>query len=267
MRPKTGRGQPEAVVLDLPGLLVDPSWLAERLGHPGLRTVDLRDAAAYESGHIPGALHLDLVELGSRVGGCDSMLVPPGEFSRIMAERGISNGDTIVAYDDQWGLAAARLLWASHRYGHTEVAVLNGGWDRWRDEGRAASRGRESVTPGRFEARPREHVCADTSWIAGRIGVDDAVFLDTRTSAEFDKGTCREPFPGTGSTPCLRVPGMFRGTPMSCAPSGVSSGSIRPTKSRSTVVRGCGLLIPILRCGTRVSRACASMTARGRSGR
>ena len=188
MSSKTERGQPEAVVLDLPGLLVDPSWLAERLGHPGLRTVDLRDAAAYESGHIPGALHLDLVELGSRVGGCDSMLVPPEEFSRIMAERDISNGDTIAAYDDQWGLAAARLLWASHYYGHAEVAVLNGGWDRWRDEGGAASRGKESVTPGRFEARPQEHVYADTSRIAGRIGVDDAVLLDTRTSAEFDKG-------------------------------------------------------------------------------
>ncbi len=188
MSSKTEREQPRAAGLDLTGLLVDPSWLRERLGHPGLRAVDLRDSDSYVSGHIPGALHLDLAGLGSSVGGCDSVLVSPEEFSRLMARRGISNGDTIVAYDDQWGLAAARLVWASHYYGHAEIAVLNGGWDRWREEGGAVVPGEEPVTPGRFEATPQAHVHADTRWIAGRIGAENVVLLDTRTSAEFDEG-------------------------------------------------------------------------------
>ena len=188
MSSKTEQEQSPTVVQHLPGLLVDPSWLTERLGHPGLRTLDLRDSNAYASGHIPGALHLDLAELGSSVAGCDSVLVPPAQFSGLMAERGISNRDMIVAYDDQWGLAAARLVWALHHYGHAEAGVLNGGWDRWRDERGAAVLGAERTTLGRFEAAPWADVYADTGWIVQQIDAGDAVLLDTRTLAEFDKG-------------------------------------------------------------------------------
>jgi thiosulfate/3-mercaptopyruvate sulfurtransferase len=106
--------RPHSAVGELPSLLVDPSWLKERLGRPGLRIVDMRDRDAHVSGHIPGAVHLELVDLGSRVAGCDNVLLPPAEFSALMAGRGISTGDAVVAYDEQWGLAAARLVWALH---------------------------------------------------------------------------------------------------------------------------------------------------------
>lgn len=180
---------PESTVgPDLPGLLVGPAWLEERLGNPDLRTVDLRDPDAYRSGHIPGAVHLDLAELGSSAAGRDNILVPPDEFGTLMAERGISNGDGIVAYDDQWGLAAARLVWACHYYGHPRIAVLNGGWDRWREEGRPVAAGPEPVAPGRFDVEPRAEVYADREWILERIETGDAVLVDSRTPAEFDAG-------------------------------------------------------------------------------
>jgi len=188
VRSKTEPQRAHAAPPDLPGLLVDPSWLNERLGRPGLRVVDLRDPDAYVSGHIPGAVHLDLAELGSSDAGCDNILLPPAEFSELMASRGISAGDTVVAYDDQWGLAAARLLWALHYFGHEAVAVLNGGWDRWREEGGEATVGEERVTPGHFGAELRAGVYADTEWIVGRIDARDAKLLDTRTPAEFDQG-------------------------------------------------------------------------------
>ena len=172
----------------LPGLLIDPSWLRDQLRHPRLRTVDLRDSDAYASGHIPGAAHLDLGRLGSSVAGCDNVILPAAAFGDLMARLGISNGDAVVAYDDQWGLAAARLLWALHYYGHSSVAVLNGGWDRWRDEGGASVEGTEPVTPGRFEASPNAEVYADFEWMTDRVRAADAVLLDTRTPGEFDRG-------------------------------------------------------------------------------
>lgn len=172
----------------LPGLLVDPAWLEARLEAAGLRTIDLRDRDGYESGHVPGAVHLDLSELGSSVEGRDNVLLAPAEFEKLMGERGISSEDRIVAYDDQWGLAAARLVWALHRYGHSEIAVLNGGWDRWSEEDRVVASGREPHAPGRFEATPRADVCADTGWIVQGIEAGDAVLLDARTAVEFDRG-------------------------------------------------------------------------------
>lgn len=175
-------------VRDLPGLLAAPSWLAERVGRPGLRVVDLRDSDAYEAGHVPGAAHLNLSELGATVAGCENVLIPPAELGELMAACGISNGDAVVAYDDQWGLAAARLVWALHRYGHERVAVLDGGWDRWHDEGGPVGEGKERLPRGSFEATPRLDVLADADWIARRIEDGNAILLDTRTPMEFERG-------------------------------------------------------------------------------
>lgn len=172
----------------LPGVLVEPAWLEEGLDAAGLRTVDLRDADAYESAHIPGAVHLELRRLGTSFGGTENVVLAPSEFGDLMASLGISNGDAVVAYDDQWGLAAARLLWALHYYGHDEVAVLNGGWDRWLVEGRGSATGREQVAPGSFSATPRTDVYARTDWILERIGDPNVVLIDTRTEAEFEAG-------------------------------------------------------------------------------
>jgi len=63
-------------------LLVDPAWLHARLGDRDLRLLDMvTEAGDYRKGHIPGAVHLDLAELGSSVAGCDNVLLPPAEFS------------------------------------------------------------------------------------------------------------------------------------------------------------------------------------------
>jgi len=172
----------------LSGVLVAPAWLQEHLGHAHVRVVDLRDGDAYAAGHIPGAAHLELAALGSRVGPCDNVLLPPREFAALMAGLGISSADTVVAYDDQWGLAAARLLWALHRYGHAPVAVLDGGWDRWRAEGGPTAVGPTDLPPGAFVAEPRAEVYADLSWITARTVDRLAVLLDTRTPAEVERG-------------------------------------------------------------------------------
>jgi len=171
-----------------PDLLVDPSWLFGRLDDPGLRVVDLRDAEAHARGHIPGAVRLDLAALGSNVGGCENVLLPPSEFAGLMAGLGISNDDAVVACDDQWGLAAARLVWALRHYGLEAAAVLNGGWDRWLEEGGDVVTGGGPVHPGVFVARPGPDVHADTAWVRRSIEAGNVVLLDTRTPTEFAAG-------------------------------------------------------------------------------
>jgi thiosulfate/3-mercaptopyruvate sulfurtransferase len=105
-----------------------------------------------------------------------------------MGELGVSNDHAVVAYDDQWGLAAARLLWALQAYGHRSVAVLDGGWDRWSAEGSPLASSSIVVTEGRFRAEPDPAVSADLAWIREQLVTGDAVLLDTRSPAEFAKG-------------------------------------------------------------------------------
>lgn len=176
----------------LPHLLVPPAWLQSRLGSATVRTVDLRDAEAFASGHIPGATHLEVSDLGRQTDGVDNVLLPPDEFADLMASHGISNGDAVIAYDDQWGLAAARLVWALNRYGHRNAAILDGGWDRWQQEDGPLETEAPPVRPGSFRAARGdgvdEDIFADFRWITDRVGPDGPVLLDTRSSAEYDRG-------------------------------------------------------------------------------
>lgn len=172
----------------LPGILVPPAWLAERLDDPRLRLVDLRDVDAYAQAHVPGATQLDLPRLGTKDATRDNVLLSATPFAELMEELGISDGDGVVAYDDQWGLAAARLVWALHYYGHPSAAVLDGGWDRWSDEARPVARGAGRWARGSFRATPDAGLGVELEWLRERIGMPEPVLLDTRTPGEYEKG-------------------------------------------------------------------------------
>jgi thiosulfate/3-mercaptopyruvate sulfurtransferase len=147
-----------------PELLAEPDWLWERRDDPQLRIIDCGDPAAYDRAHIPGAIRLvheeDSVEVGSPQWLKDSddpvhVLGVTG-VAALAARLGISDDTTVVAYDDYNGSFATRLWWILTYYGHLHVKVLNGGWQRWLDEGRPATFREHVPEPGKFTPRPNE---------------------------------------------------------------------------------------------------------------
>jgi len=172
----------------MPGILVPPSWVADRIDEPGLRLVDLREVDAFTQGHIPGAVHLDLPSLGTKDATRDNILLAPAPFAELMEAVGVSSNDVVVAYDDQWGLAAARLVWALHYYGHTAAGLLDGGWDRWTDEGRPMAEGGPRQGRGAFRVTPDVELGVEIDWLRAVVGQPDPVIVDTRTPAEYEKG-------------------------------------------------------------------------------
>ena len=204
-------------MIKTPNLIIDPEWLVERIHDRSVRTVDLRDRDAFADRHIPGAVQLDLEDLGESRGGCENVLLPPASFKALMARLGITDRDTVVAYDEQWGLASARLVWALHHYGHQAAVVLNGGWDRWQEEGRPSTAELPPETPAGFKAGADPAVSADYEWISATVARGDVRLLDTRTQAEFDEGhlpgaTCWDWFNAVpdGSWNCSRDPDELR---------------------------------------------------------
>lgn len=152
------------------GPLVSTAWLASQIGSPGLRLLDVRwylDPAkqgrqAYLSGHIPGAIFLDIDEdLAAPGGGRGSALGRhpwPGaeQVARVMSRAGIDAGTRVVAYDDAAGAMAARLFSVLRACGHEAVAVLDGGLVKWQAEGRPKDASVPRPSPARFEPRPLE---------------------------------------------------------------------------------------------------------------
>jgi thiosulfate/3-mercaptopyruvate sulfurtransferase len=175
-------------ICTLPGLFVEGDWLAQTLAAPNLRLLDLRSAADYAEGHLPGAIQLDLAALATVVDGVQGMLIAPGAYAAIMGQLGIDGESAVVVYDANWGMPAARVVWTLAYYGHTAAAILNGGWDRWTEEGKPTTQAVHATTPARFVPQPTAHHLAELAWVQAHLHDPNVVIIDTRTPNEYAAG-------------------------------------------------------------------------------
>ena len=174
--------------MTLPNVIVSPEWLAGRLDDPALRLLDVRPRDSFHEAHLPGAAQLDLEAISREIDGVPGMLLPEEVFARKMSELGVGNEQAVVIYDDNWGLPAARVLWALARYGHERAAVLNGGIDRWREAGYRLVSGPAGPPPASFSPQPAGEHLATRDWIEEHLADPDLVLVDTRTPNEFGAG-------------------------------------------------------------------------------
>ncbi|MFP5356547.1 MAG: sulfurtransferase, partial [Gemmatimonadota bacterium] len=135
MSTPTDSSDPKFAAYAHPERLVTTSWLAERLGQPGLVVVESdEDVLLYETGHIPGAVKVDWhTELNDPV---VRDYVDGAGFAALMSRKGIAREDTVVIYGDKNNWWAAYALWVFSLFGHRDVRLLDGGRDRWIAEGR-----------------------------------------------------------------------------------------------------------------------------------
>lgn len=174
--------------LQLPALFIEPQWLIEHLSHPNLRLLDVRLPESYQETHLPNAAWLDLRALSRTVDGVEGMLLSLEQYAEQMSRLGIDEQRAVVLYDDNWGMPAARVLWTLARYGHTNAAVLNGGWDRWQEEGYPTETEPFRPTPATFTPRPADQHLAERNWLLERLDDPNVVIIDTRTPAEYTRG-------------------------------------------------------------------------------
>ncbi len=180
-------------MLSLPGPVVSPEWLANNLDDPSLVICDVRwyvdgrsGEAAYDAGHLPGAIWVDLdrdLAGPALVGPGRHPLPSPEHFAAAMNRLAIGDGDVVVAYDDAGGSIAARLWWMLSAIGH-RAAVLDGAISGWMGE----------LSLDAPSERP-DSTFSITSWPLARtvdaIGVDsarrghDAIILDARAAERF----------------------------------------------------------------------------------
>ncbi len=176
----------------LPADLVEPAWLAEHLYDPRLRVVDMRwrgDGSGrqlYRLGHIPGAVHFDW-HSDLNGGSADDLLLPPDRFAALMAANGIGDDTAVVAYADTDHSGAARLWWALQYHGYTQVALLNGGIDRWVAEGRPLTTAVPQPVPAIFTPRlqPRWLATAEEIEAVLENPIVGAQLVDTRPPEQY----------------------------------------------------------------------------------
>ena len=184
--------------------LVSTDWLAGHLGELGLTVVDCswhmpatgrngRDE--FLRAHIPGARFLDIDAVSDASNPAPHMLPSAGDFAKAMEAIGIGSDDRLVVYDNSPLRTAARGWFMLRHFGAREVAILDGGLQKWAAEGRPVESGEAKPRANRFEAveRPGE-IVAKQQILAGI----DIALIDARGVGRFE-GVESEPRPGVAS--------------------------------------------------------------------
>jgi thiosulfate/3-mercaptopyruvate sulfurtransferase len=167
-----------------PEQLVDTDWVAAHAADANVRVVDMRQSG-FDGGHVPGAVYLSPVAI--RVGNAPPTFLPtPTAFEQMMSKLGISNTTRVIVYDERGGIYAARLWWILSYYGHTNVALMNGGWLKWAAEHRATTTESPAPPAGRFTARPQPRWLATASDVVAAIDKPGIAIVDARTAAEIE---------------------------------------------------------------------------------
>jgi thiosulfate/3-mercaptopyruvate sulfurtransferase len=185
--------------------LVSTDWLASHLDDPNVRVVDCRGVVVtrqtepgvevatyrgsyeeYLAGHIPGAVYVDwtqdIVDPDDPV---PAQIAPPDRFAEAMSVRGIGDATHVVAVDHMGSQFATRLWWALTYYGHDSVSVLDGGWNRWRDEDRPVEPGPVAPARQEFHPRPRPEWRVTAEELLGRLSQPDLQLLDARDPGQY----------------------------------------------------------------------------------
>jgi thiosulfate/3-mercaptopyruvate sulfurtransferase len=193
---------PESI---LPGTLVTPEWLASRLHHPGIQVVDIRGYVKtedlgegrqhaeyvgardeYEREHISGSVFVDwttdIVDLDDEV---KAQLAPAEQFGAAMSSRGVGNDTDVVVVDHTGGHFATRLWWALRYYGHDRVAVLDGGFNRWKSLGLPLTDAAPEVQRRTFSARERPSLRVEAEDLLARAGERSNLIIDARDPAQY----------------------------------------------------------------------------------
>ena len=169
-----------------PESIVETGWVADNLDTENLRLVEVDvDTAAYEQGHIPGAVGWNwTTQLNDRL---TRDILNKEQMQRLLGESGIGRNTTVVLYGDNNNWFATYAFWQMKIYGHRRVKMMNGGRQKWIDEGRPTNTDAADVQRRVYRASnaatsiraTREYVI-DTASTRNNIGL-----VDVRAPAEF----------------------------------------------------------------------------------
>ncbi len=241
--------------------LVSTQWLAERLGDPRVKILDAsfkmpgvtplpRDD--YAQAHLPGAVFFDVDAVSDHASTLPHMFPDAAQFGRDVGALGVSSADTVVLYDSGSWTAAPRVWWMFLAFGHADTRVLDGGFKKWKAEGRPIESGIVMREPAIFRAtfdparvRSRTQLLANLSSQAEQV-------IDARTRERFE-GAVAEPWPG-------RRPGRIPGS-LNVPFGGLidsASGTMKSLDDLRAAFAGAGVALdrPMLTtCGSGISAA------------
>ncbi len=176
--------------------LISPASLLTALDDPHLVVIDCRfrlgdptaGYKAYQESHLPGAFYLDLEKDLSSPVGKHGGRHPLPDLDRLVAKLGQIGVDSqarVVVYDDLFGMMASRLSWLLHYLGHTNVQLLDGGWQKWIKLGYPTTDEIPSLRPTTFRPNIQPHLLADRNEVKEKLKSEQTIVIDSREAIRY----------------------------------------------------------------------------------
>ena len=166
-------------------LIVEPAELAGHLDAENILIVDLCRPEIYAQTHVPGAVHIDYAQIVAARPPAMGMLPDDAHLSELFSGIGMTPDTHVVAYDDEGGGRASRLLWTLDVIGHTRYSLLNGGLHAWLNDRHPVSAEPFRRPRTQYTVKVHDMAVADKNYIVSRLHDPEAIIVDTRAPAEY----------------------------------------------------------------------------------
>ena len=168
-----------------PGSLVSTDWVAEHGYDANVRLVEVDgDTAAYEQGHIAGAVGWNWQSQLQQTLQRD--VISQEGLEKLLGGAGISNDSTVILYGDNNNWFAAWAFWQLKMYGHQDVKLMNGGRIKWAAENRPLTTDVPNPAAASYKASsPDQSIRAYRDQVLSAVGAGNVAVVDGRAPAEY----------------------------------------------------------------------------------
>ena len=167
-------------------LIIEPRDLHTILSDKEQLIVAICSNQVFEQGHIPGSVLVEPTEIVSGVKPATGKLPPIEQLNHVFSKIGLTKSKRVIAYDDEGGGWAGRLLWTLDVLNHSNYTLLNGGLIAWRREGYPLSIETRSVQKSSFKGKINRKFIASIEDVLASIDDKNTIVWDARTREEYD---------------------------------------------------------------------------------
>jgi len=167
---------------------VSTGWLEEHLEDKGLMILDVQpNVHDYIQEHIPGARYMNESLLRVAFKGLPDKYVPPEPIQPILRRLGLKSNIPVVVYTGTgafkgWGdgLEQTMVAYSLARFGHSNIYILDGGLDKWKEEGKPLTKLFPKVEESDFTAEVRSEYFIEYEEFRMTKDEEDVILLDAR---------------------------------------------------------------------------------------
>jgi thiosulfate/3-mercaptopyruvate sulfurtransferase len=146
--------------------------------------IDARGSMPYRFGHIKNARPLGIEMVIMLADNGANLVIESAAAEKVFGGLGIDDSKKVIVYGEQDDPSSARIARSIIYHSHTDVKMLDIGFQAWRNAGLPVTRGIPQITPAQFKSKPRNDIRVDAEIIKARMDDPSFVVVDTRTPME-----------------------------------------------------------------------------------